>query len=63
MIVTSDGVKGGGFTSGQCISAMVTVEKDGRKEQFWFSRGGRRDFSYYTDDIAKEVAEGVVDAR
>jgi TldD protein len=61
MIVTSDGVKSEDLLPGSALSAMVTVEKDGRKEQFWFSRGGRRDFSYYTDDIAKEVAEGVVD--
>jgi len=61
MIVTSDGVKAEDLLPGSALSAMVTVEKDGRKEQFWFSRGGRRDFSYYTDDIAKEVAEGVVD--
>jgi TldD protein len=61
MIVTSDGAKAEDLLPGSALSAMVTVEKEGRKEQFWFSRGGRRDFSYFTDDIAKEVAEGVVD--
>jgi TldD protein len=61
MIVTSDGTKAEDLLPGSALSAMVTVEKDGRKEQCWFSRGGRRDFSYYTDGIAKEVAEGVVD--
>ena len=61
MVVTSDGIKSEDLLPGSSLTAMVTVEKDGRKEQFWFSRGGRRDFSYYTDDIAKEVAEGVVD--
>jgi TldD protein len=61
MVVTSDGAKAEDLLPGSALSAMVTVERDGRKEQFWFSRGGRRDFSYYTDDIAKEVADGVVD--
>ncbi len=61
MVVTSDGVKAEDLLPGSALSAMVTVEKEGRKEQFWFSRGGRRDFSYFTDDIVKEVAEGVVD--
>jgi TldD protein len=61
MIVTSDGVKAEDLLPGSALSSTVTVEKDGRKEQFWFSRGGRRDFSYYTDDIAREVADGVVD--
>lgn len=61
MVVTSDGTKAEDLLPASALSAMVTVEKDGRKEQFWFSRGGRRDFSYYTDDIAKEVANGVVD--
>ena len=62
MIITSDGVKAEDLLPGSALSSMVTVEKDGRKEQFVFFRGGRRDFSYYTDDIAKEVAHGAVDA-
>jgi TldD protein len=62
MVVTSDGVKAEDLLPGSALSAIVTVEKDGRKEQFMFFRGGRRDFSYYTDDIAKEVAQGAVDA-
>lgn len=61
MVVTSDGTKSEDLLPGSSLTALVTVERNGRKEQFWFSRGGRRDFSYYTDDIAKEVAEGVVD--
>jgi TldD protein len=61
MIVTSDGAKAEDLLPGSALSSMVTVEKGGRKEQFWFSRGGRYDFSYFTDDIAREVAEGVVD--
>jgi len=61
MIVTSDGAKAEDLLPGSALSAMVTVEKGDRKEQFWFSRGGRRDFSYFSDEIAKQVAEGVVD--
>jgi TldD protein len=61
MVVTSDGAKAEDLLPGSALSAMVTAEKEGRREQFWFSRGGRREFSYYTDAVAKEVADGVVD--
>jgi TldD protein len=61
MVVTSDGVKAEDFLPNSALSASAIVEKEGRKEQFWFARGGRRDFSYFTDGIVNEVAERVVD--
>ncbi len=61
MVVTSDGVKAEDFRPDSALYASVAAEKEGRKEQFWFSRGGRRDFSYFTDGIVNEVAEHVVD--
>jgi TldD protein len=61
MVITSDGVKAEDFLPNSALSALVSAEKEGRKEQFWFSRGGRRDFSYFTDGIVTEVAEQVVD--
>jgi len=61
MVVTSDGVKAEDFLPNNALFASVSVEKEGRKEQFWFSRGGRRDFSYFTEQIVNEVAENAVD--
>jgi TldD protein len=61
MVVTSDGVKAEDFLPNSALSASVSVEKEGRKEQSWFSRGGRRDFSYFTEQIVNGVAENAVD--
>lgn len=61
MVVTSDGVKAEDFQPDIALSASVIAEKEGRKEQFWFARGGRRDFSYFTEQIVNEVAENAVD--
>jgi TldD protein len=61
MVVTSDGVKAEDFLPNSSLSASVIAEKEGRKEQFWFARGGRRDFSYFTEQIINEVADSVVD--
>ncbi len=61
MVVTSDGVKAEDFLPNSALVASVAAEKEGRKEQFWFAKGGRRDFSYFTDGIVNEVAEHVVD--
>ncbi len=61
MVVTSDGVKAEDFQPDNALSASVSAEKEGRKEQFWFSRGGRRDYSYYTQELVNEIAQKVVD--
>ena len=61
MVVTSDGVKAEDFRPDSALFTSVTAEKEGRKEQFWFAKGGRRDFSYFTEAIVNEVAENAVD--
>jgi TldD protein len=38
------------------IAANVIAEKDGRREQAGWNMEGRRDFSFYTDDILNKVA-------
>jgi TldD protein len=61
MVVTSDGLKAEDFQPANALSASVSAEKQGRKEQFWFARGGRKDFSYYTQGLVNEIAQKVVD--
>ncbi|HLN21634.1 MAG TPA: TldD/PmbA family protein [Bacteroidales bacterium] len=55
-IVTSDGVETEDIIPHGYISANVTADRNGRKEQSGWNLGGRRDFSYYTDDVINKVA-------
>ena len=59
-VVTSDGVEAEDLIPSGYISASVTAEKNGRKEQAGWNLGGRRDFSYYTSDIVDKVASVAV---
>jgi TldD protein len=59
-IVTSDGVKAEDLVPSGYIAASVIAEKDGRREQAGWNMGGRRDFSYYTNDILDKVASTAV---
>lgn len=60
MVVTSDGVKTEDVLPRSFLFASTVGEKNGRKEQGWYNLGGRRDFTYYNEDIAKEVAKEAV---
>jgi TldD protein len=55
-VVTSDGVEAEDLIPSGYISASVTAEKNGRKEQAGWNLGGRRDLSFYTSDVITRVA-------
>ena len=57
MVVTSDGIKVEDLLPRNYLSSSVVAEKDGRKERAGWNYGGRRDFSYYTNDIVNGVAQ------
>ncbi len=61
MVVTSDGIKAEDFLPISALYASVIAEKTGRREQFFFGRGGRRDFSYFSDQVVGEIAQRAVD--
>lgn len=61
LIVTSDGVKVEDLQPRGVLMAQVVAEKGGRKERAMFSRGGTRDFRYFTPAVADLVAKEVVD--
>jgi TldD protein len=56
LIVTSDGVKAEDLIPSGYIAANVIAEKNGRREQASWNMGGRRDFSFYNEDILNKVA-------
>ncbi len=60
LIVTSEGVKAEDILPRNYLYASTVGEKDGRTEQSWYNFGGRRDFSYYTDELATKLSEEVV---
>ncbi len=60
LVVTSDGVKAEDFLPRNYLYASTVGEKNGRTEQSWYNFGGRRDFSYYTDELATKLSEEVV---
>ncbi len=60
MIVTSDGVKAEDILPRDYLSASVVAEKDGKQERSWYNFGGRRDFSYFTTELADKLAEEAV---
>jgi TldD protein len=61
LIVSSDGPKAEDLQPRNYLYATVVAEKDGRRERAGWNYGGRRDFSYYTTDLAHEVAKLAVD--
>jgi len=61
LIATSDGVKAEDILPRNYLYASTVGEKDGRTEQSWYNFGGRRDFSYYTDEIVTKLSEEVVE--
>jgi TldD protein len=56
MIVTSDGTKAEDLMPYGYIYSSVVAERKGKREQSGWSLGGRRDLSYYTDQVINEVA-------
>jgi len=61
MVVTSDGVKTEDLLPLSYLGASVVAEKDGKRETAWWNFGGRKDFSYYNQEIAEDVALTAVD--
>jgi TldD protein len=60
MIVTSDGVLAEDVQPSGYIYASVVAEKDGKRETSGWNLGGKRDFSFYTDDVVEKVAATAV---
>jgi TldD protein len=56
MIMTSDGVQAEDIIPSGNIYASVVAERNGKREQSAWSRGGRHDLSYYTDKVIDEIA-------
>ena len=61
MVVTSNGVKTEDLLPLNYLDASVVAEKDGKRETAWWNLGGRKDFSYYNQEVAEDVARAAVD--
>jgi TldD protein len=61
LVVTSDGGKAEDIQPKSYLSANVVAEKNGRKERAGWNFGGKRDFSYYTPELADRLAREAVD--
>lgn len=61
MIVTSEGKKVEDLQPRNYLYASVVAQKDGRMERGGWNYGGRRDFSYYSHDLARQVSDDAVD--
>jgi len=57
LIATSDGVMAEDLIPSGFIYASVVAERNGKREQSFYNLGGRRDFSFYTDDVVDAVAK------
>jgi TldD protein len=62
MIVTSDGTKAEDLIPYGYIYSSVVAERKGKREQSGWNLGGRRDISYYTDQVINEVVTKSVDS-
>ena len=56
MVITSEGIKAEDLLPRNYLNATVVAEKEGKRERAGWNLGGRKDFSYYTDDVIDEVA-------
>jgi TldD protein len=61
MIVTSDGIKAEDLQPRTYLTALVTAEKNGKRERAGWNFGGRREFAYYTPTLINELTKTVVD--
>ncbi len=56
MVVTSDGVMAEDTQPSGYVYASVVAEKNGRRETAGWNLGGKRDFSFYTDEVVEKVS-------
>ena len=56
LIATSDGVMTEDLIPSGFVYASVVAERKGKREQSFYNLGGRRDFSFYSDDVINKVA-------
>ncbi len=61
MIVTSDGTKAEDLQPRNYLYVNVVAEKDGRRERAGWNMGGRRNFTFYTNDVVDIIAKTAVD--
>jgi TldD protein len=61
MVVTSDGTKAEDLQPRNYLYATVVAEKNGKRERGGWNLGGRKDFSFYTQAVAEEIAKTAVD--
>jgi TldD protein len=57
LLFTSDGVKAEDLIPSGFIYSSVVAERNGRREQSFYNLGGRRDLSFYTDEVIDEVVK------
>jgi TldD protein len=60
MVVNSEGIKAEDLQPRDYLTALVVAEKNGRREQAGWNLGGRRDFSYFTQNAIDEIAAKAV---
>jgi TldD protein len=60
MIITSDGVIAEDIIPSGFVYASVVAERNGKREQASWNLGGRRDFSFYTEDVINQVTNKAV---
>lgn len=60
LIVTSDGIQAQDCSPAGYIYVSVVAERNGKREQSGWDFGGRRDFSFYTDEVVTGVASKAV---
>jgi TldD protein len=56
LVVTSDGVWADDIIPSGFLYSSVVAERNGKREQASWNLGGRRDFSYYTEEVIDEVS-------
>jgi TldD protein len=56
LIVTSDGVMAEDLIPGGFLYSSVVAERNGKREQSFWNLGGRRDLSFYTEDVINEIS-------
>lgn len=60
MVVTSDGVWAEDLIPSGFLNASVVAERNGKREQSGWNLGGRRGFSFYTDEVVNTVSSRAV---
>jgi TldD protein len=60
MIVTSDGTIAEDIIPSGFIYASVVAERNGKREQAFWNLGGRRDLSFYSDEVINQVSTKAV---